>query len=60
MESGDPAQYQSVLFRNPGKPDALLLIGFPDFQMEIGVAGANGETSGAFTMSIWLDDANLE
>ena len=38
---------------NPGDPELVQLLGFPDRLLLVGVAGANGKTSGAFTLNIW-------
>jgi hypothetical protein len=54
------AGYDQSGDHNPGSPDAVELDGFPERTMEIGVAGANGATSGAFTLSIWLEETNLD
>ena len=46
---------------NAGKPDALeLFLSNTTWQVMVGVAGANGATSGAFEVQIWRDDTTLE
>ncbi len=43
---------------NSGEPEATELYGFGDRTLLIGVAGAKGATSGAFTVRIWKSSAN--
>jgi hypothetical protein len=51
------ASYDQQNDSNPGDPEAVgPLIGFGDRTMVIGVAGANGATSGAFSVGIWRMD----
>lgn len=46
---------------NPGQVDAtVLFLSDPAWGVLIGVAGANGASSGAFELKIWRDDTNLE
>jgi hypothetical protein len=54
------AEYDQTNDHNPGSPEAVTLQGFPDKKMLIGVAGANGATEGAFTLSIWLGEADFD
>jgi hypothetical protein len=54
------AGYDQESDSNPGKADAAQLVGFGDRSVLVGVAGANGETEGTFTVSIWLNDADVD
>lgn len=55
-EAGFDAQNDS----NPGDAEVVgPLIGYIDRTMVIGVAGANGATSGAYTLGIWRMDGGI-
>ena len=38
---------------NPGQPEVLYVQGYNEYELIIGVAGANGTTSGQFQVEIW-------
>ena len=54
------AGYDASGDSNPGSADAAEIYGNGDWALEIGVAGANGETAGAFTVSIWYEAVEFD
>ena len=53
------AKFDQAGDSNPGVAELIgPLYGFPDRELLIGVAGANEQTSGAFTVEIWKRDTN--
>ena len=51
------ASYDADGDSNPGGWESVELFGFADNAVLIGVAGANGQDSGAFTVEVWQDSA---
>lgn len=47
------AMYDQSSDSNPGQPEVLYLANYIDFWMTVGVAGANGATSGGYELQIW-------
>ena len=44
---------------NPGGEETIELQGYGDRTLLVGVAGANGATSGAFEVDVWKEDATV-
>jgi hypothetical protein len=54
-QAGCQTSYDNQFDANPGWSEAVLIEGAATHRVVIGVAGANGETSGAFTIDVWDD-----
>jgi hypothetical protein len=52
------AAFDQASDSNPGSAESIQLLGFQDRTILLGVAGAGGATSGAFTVKVWRSSTN--